>query len=104
MLTPEQYEWLADSTERHMQYQESEQCWAAECAREIAAAMRTPITAEALTAAGWRQNNQQFEKRIGVYVYPFRNPVLVTVRNKHAKGVTNMHDLAELVRLLGGAK
>ncbi|HRF46697.1 MAG TPA: hypothetical protein PLC98_03650 [Anaerolineales bacterium] len=63
-----------------------------------------PITADRLLSAGWVQNNQQFQKYIGIFVYPFRDPVLVTIRNKHAKGVKTMGDLLDLERLICGAK
>jgi len=62
------------------------------------------ITPDALLRDGWRQNNRQFEKRCGIFVYPFRSPVLVTVRNKTARGVSDMKDLRDLYRLLNGEK
>jgi len=63
-----------------------------------------PITAELLRLDGWVQNNQQFQKYIGIFVYPFRDPVLVTLRNKHAIGVKTMGDLRDLERLICGPK
>lgn len=87
-----------------------------ESARAIITAMRTPITAEALLAAGWTRRSPNTD------YWWSKNMVSIT-NDKGAGGngrwtfhlyesrtgttrchPENMHDLRELVRLLGGAK
>jgi len=73
------------------------------------AAMRQPITAEALTAAGWVEQSTGMYRRGPVFVewMPNMPPIVVVVMSDQSEIVpwpTNMYDLAELVRLLGGGK
>ena len=82
-------------------------------AKRDLAAMRQPITAEALLAAGWKWDPQDREYTLTIpqkwtFFYNVEYSVLqvhcwdtessVTVRT-----MSNMYDLGELVRLLGGA-
>jgi len=83
-----------------------------------AAAMRTPITAEALTEAGWRldyevASNGNFSGRkmfvfgdrtLAVSIWGDGNMCLYHKGNGDPLPMpSNMHDLTELVRLLGGS-
>lgn len=72
-------------------------------------AMRQPITAEALTAAGWK-HKAAFDDIFavdefalgGVRVRIGGGLIVVGVAGRRFDGVSNMYDLAQLVRLLGG--
>lgn len=88
---------------------------ACDAARRDLAAMRQPITAEALTAAGWVEDTGEFggveythalnsNERVAVW---FANDAPVTAvismeRHFYPKGVANMYALGQLVELLGG--
>ena len=79
-------------------------------ARAELAAMRQPITAEALTAAGWGHDECWFDLPGSIVAVQQRDKTTFDVYvidgdiSKWAEGTQTMHDLAELVRLLGGAK
>lgn len=87
-------------------------------ARSTIAAMRQPITAEALLADGWTEDTGKYggteyrrdiEESIAVVVWFANGRACVNVvhcetRHVELRGAENMHDLRELVRLLGGAK
>lgn len=78
-------------------------------------AMRTPITAEALLAAGWHKEEygifDQYSHRSGVSVAIDKIDQKVSVYigaseswdDVMVTGCATMYDLGELVRLLGGA-
>lgn len=91
-------------------------------AREIAQAMRAPITAEALKADGWHETYKT-EQYGGIWEFgpaeEYDNTCLwaysvecnldgtfkrlVDSHNRTIEGVATMYDLRELVRLLGGS-
>lgn len=74
------------------------------------AAMRQPITAEALVAAGWGHDECWFDLPGSVVAVQQRDETTFDVYvidgdiSKQAEGANTMYDLRELVRLLGGAK
>lgn len=73
-------------------------------------AMVTPITAEALLADGWGHDECWFDFPGSVVAVQQRDKTTFDVYvidgdiSKWAEGTQTMHDLRELVRLLGGAK
>jgi hypothetical protein len=108
MLTPEQLEELcgnaiADIGEYVMRDGADEAAYFE--ARRVIAAMRTPITAEALVQAGWAEASGLpgcYLKEPWYCYIVFKDGALDSVQ----RGATDfncrtMHDLAELARLLG---
>ena len=80
-------------------------------ARADLAAMRTPITAEALLAAGWERQYKTvdaFWRMPGHHLFIEDGTIKIWIgRVDGVWASTNaqtMHDLAQLVRLLGGAQ
>lgn len=82
-------------------------------ARAELAEMRTPITPETLTSAGWVVVYKGIsgdiyqcptDKRIEVGLFDGEGTFYLGRRGGVIPVPTNMHDLGELVRLLGGAK
>lgn len=80
-------------------------------ARAELAAMRTPITPEALTAAGWTVTYKGISgdiyqcptnKRIEIGIFDDESTFYLGRRGGVIPVPTNMHDLGELVRLIGG--
>ena len=80
-------------------------------------AMRTPITAEALAAAGWslftgKYGGEEYARdinanlRVVVGLWNDTPTVLIVEmgRSVVVSNVRTMHDLAELVRLMGGER
>lgn len=73
-------------------------------------AMRTPITRETMRSDGWNEKYaDRFEHRSCSVVFPSRyreelNYYVVHIGGVLIRNVRTMHDLRELVRLLGGAK
>jgi len=116
MLTDEQLETLADAVEALDVAYPSDKAAAAAAIADMNA-MRTPITAEALVQAGnWTHEStglyrhdkvnagdEVISVRLFVDFCDDGHPK-VYIGDLTAQNVTNMHDLAELVRLLGGAK
>lgn len=103
-MTPEQLRTLADMEDRldAVTHAEQDACDAAE--NDIAA-MRTPITAEALIADGWVLiDNRVYslnDSYLSMYVHLFSDGPVVTYRCRRLPAVSTMYDLRELIRLLG---
>lgn len=119
-LTPEQYERLINAADCHFDEHNGDP-WDygpfIAAARADLAAMRAPITAEALVAAGWKQASGDdmvyFTMKAGPCLeieFNLADEWSVTIDMPEAmssilfRGVRTMYDLRELVRLLGGAK
>lgn len=115
-MTPEQLEELADCADMGG-YIGVELAEAIDAARADLAAMRQPITAEALVKAGWTEDASKFgggeythalndNERVSVW---FANEAPVTAiismeRSFYPKSVATMYQLGQLVELLGVAK
>lgn len=110
MLTPEQLDLMASAGLRAQPEMTTGEAQAASEALAVATDMRTPITAEALVQAGWGHDECWFDLPSSIVAVQQRDRAVFDVyvidgdTSVHAKGAENMHDLAELVRLLGGAK
>lgn len=114
-MTPEQLELLAIASEDHS-YARHNEIEAVDAARAAAASMRQPITADALTEAGWKfeAHEEAYARHTATHDIFVElqgdNPPVVEVEwtcqgetNKIPVGhADTMYDLAELVRLLGG--
>lgn len=77
----------------------------------VAKAMRTPITADALTAAGWNNDRDgRWSWRVDhlefiiIEIVGDEARLVCTVGHYPLPGCKTMYDLGELVRLLGGAQ
>lgn len=108
-MTHDELEKLISICDHPLAYFQRSEHECLDAARRDLAAMRTPITAKALMAVGWVERSQfnfvMFGSGISVlFPYNVAGAVDVRVRSKAAGGVTNMYDLTELVRLLGGGK
>jgi len=81
---------------------------ACDAARRDLAAMRQPITAEALTAAGWEHDECWFDLPGSIVSVQQRDATTFDVyvigygASVPTKGVTTMYALGQLVELLGG--
>ncbi|WP_395707015.1 hypothetical protein [Casimicrobium huifangae] len=115
-LTADQLEEIIDGTASDDPDAEMK---AIDAARRDLAAMRQPITDEALTAAGWVESGRPTIRRDGVVI--FRNKACsgvaavavfcggqivgdfeIEAAGFQCKNVTNMYALGQLVELLGG--
>lgn len=119
-MTPEQLEELADCADMGG-YIGVELAEAIDAARADLAAMRQPITAEALVKAGWKESARPTVRRSGVVIFRnkdcsgiaavgvFENGKIFGDFEIEAAGflcrnVTTMYQLGQLVELLGGAE
>lgn len=117
-MTPEQLDTLLDNANRGAFLAPSDPSAgydARAAAASDLAAMRQPITAEALLADGW-EGDKDYKPVSGECVYWLNRPyrtcqvmmivaggaTAVYVGTRWMQGVSTMYDLRELVRLLGG--
>jgi len=118
-MKAEQLQLIAETAERYADYvvQGCEEIYAARTAAFAdVAAMQTPITAEELEAAGWEQasgDDMVYLLRVGWLTieveFNIAGEATVTIDLRISdkigvlfRGVRTMHDIGELVRLLGG--
>lgn len=105
---------LANLVESHLNLMPSRAEWShasLKVAREELAAMRTPVTAAALIAGGWecvysgrsgRTWRQSHNSKLEIGFWDDGNVVYFDGRGDVIPFPSNMHDLNELARLLGG--
>lgn len=108
-MTPEQWQKLYDGIE---DFDGNSDAW--DAFNADLAAMQTPITAEAMLAAGWQWDTQDREYTQTIpQRWTFFYNIEYSCLQAHCwenessiivRGLSTMYDLRELVRLLGGAK